>query len=231
MASRAFTPARNTAGSGSGGRKGQSDWRAILRRSFRRSAELIGGTLLFGALVFMVLALVSYTQTDPSGSTASGSPVENWMGLAGAWGAERLLMLFGLPGGLMLPLLFVFARRLWDGTGDLIEETDDDADVPALVAGWRLMLMMLAYSAIYIPYSALLGVLTPNSQDRCSASSYRFVMALLPVFVIVNTATPLARWFGGSENAPAGWRARQPCTGARILPPARKAGSRWGWPW
>jgi len=142
MASRAVTPARGRAGSG--GQGGRSDWRAILRRSFWRSAELIGGTLLFATLVFLALALVSYTQTDPSGSTASGSPVENWMGLGGAWAAERVLMLFGLPGGLILPMLFVFARRLWDGTGDLIEATEDDADVPALVVWWWLALLMLA---------------------------------------------------------------------------------------
>lgn len=69
-----------------------------------------------------------------------------------------------------------------------------------------LMLMMLAYSVINIPYSALLGVLTPNSEDRTSASSYRFVMAFLPVFVIVNTAIPMARYFGGSDNSPFGWQ-------------------------
>jgi S-DNA-T family DNA segregation ATPase FtsK/SpoIIIE len=63
----------------------------VLRRSFRRSAELIGGATLFGAMVFLALALASYTQTDPSGSTASGSPVDNWMGLPGAWAAERVL--------------------------------------------------------------------------------------------------------------------------------------------
>ena len=143
MASRAVTPARNGTGSGAGGRNGRSDWRAILRRSFRRSAELIGGTLLFAGLVFLALALASYTQTDPSGSTASGSPVENWMGLTGAWAAERLLLLFGLPGWLLLPLLLVFARRLWDGTGDLIETVEDDADVPAQVAWPRLGLLMV----------------------------------------------------------------------------------------
>jgi S-DNA-T family DNA segregation ATPase FtsK/SpoIIIE len=143
MASRAVTPARTGTGSGAGGRNGRSDWRAILRRSFRRSAELIGGTLLFAALVFLALALVSYTQTDPSGSTASGSPVENWMGLSGAWAAERVLLVFGLPGALLLPLLLCFARRLWDGTGDLIETVDDDADVPALVAWHRLALLMV----------------------------------------------------------------------------------------
>ena len=67
-------------------------------------------------------------------------------------------------------------------------------------------LMMLAYSAINIPYSALLGVLTPSSEERTSVCSYRFVMALIPVFIIVNTALPLAKFFGGDENSPLGWQ-------------------------
>jgi len=69
-----------------------------------------------------------------------------------------------------------------------------------------MSLMMLAYTAINIPYSALLGVLTPNSDDRTSVSSYRFVMALLPVFIIVNTALPLVEAFGGSDISPYGWQ-------------------------
>jgi GPH family glycoside/pentoside/hexuronide:cation symporter len=69
-----------------------------------------------------------------------------------------------------------------------------------------LSFMMVAYSAINIPYSALLGVLTPNSEDRTSASAYRFVMALLPVFIIVNTAIPLVEAFGGSDTSPYGWQ-------------------------
>jgi S-DNA-T family DNA segregation ATPase FtsK/SpoIIIE len=136
MASRALSPA-------TGRRSGGGDWRAILRRSFRRSAELIGGALLFALMVFLALSLLSYTQTDPSGSTASGSPVENWMGLAGAWSSERLLMAVGLPGALVLPLLFVFARRLWDSAGDLVEITEDDEDLPAWPAWWRLALLLL----------------------------------------------------------------------------------------
>ena len=81
MASRALV-------SPAGGRAAKAaDWRAILRRSFRRSAELIGASLLFAAMIALGLALATYTQTDPSGSTASGSPVENWMGLPGAWAA------------------------------------------------------------------------------------------------------------------------------------------------
>ena len=69
-----------------------------------------------------------------------------------------------------------------------------------------LMLMMFAYSAINIPYSALLGVLTPDSKERTSVTSYRFVMALIPVFIIVNTALPMVRHFGGSDTSPYGWQ-------------------------
>ena len=137
MASRALV-------SPTGGRSAKgADWRAILRRSLRRSAELIGAALLFAAMLALGLALASYTQTDPSGSTASGSPVENWMGLPGAWAAERVLLFFGLPGVMLLPLLYVFARRLWDAAGDLIDMDEEDDDFAPLPAWWRLALMLV----------------------------------------------------------------------------------------
>ena len=82
-----------------------------------------------------------------------------------------------------------------------------DGTARVVYAYVTLSLMMVAYSAINIPYSALLGVLTPSSQERTSASSYRFVMALLPVFIIVNTAIPLTQHFGGGDvNSPKGWQ-------------------------
>jgi len=125
-----------------------ADWRAILRRSLRRSAELIGAAGLFAAMVALGLALATYTQTDPSGSTASGSPVENWMGLPGAWAAERVLMFFGLPAVLLLPLLYVFARRLWDAAGDLIDQDEDDEALLRPPAWWRLALMLVLAMAL-----------------------------------------------------------------------------------
>lgn len=81
-----------------------------------------------------------------------------------------------------------------------------DGTARTVYAYVTLILMMAAYSAINIPYSALLGVLTPDSEDRTSVCSYRFVMALIPVFIIVNTALPLVRHFGGSDNSPYGWQ-------------------------
>ena len=84
MATRAFSPANAAANRGSAAR---SDWRAILRRSLKRSGELLGASGLFMAMLFLALALVSYHQTDPSPSTAAGGEVANWMGLPGAWAA------------------------------------------------------------------------------------------------------------------------------------------------
>lgn len=173
MASRALPNAGTSRARGASGPSGlrgggRSDWRAILRRSLRRSAELIGGAVLLALALFLALALVSYTQTDPSGSTASGSPVENWMGLPGAWTAERVLMLFGLPGGLLLPLLYVLARRLWDAAGDLIDEgyggqgfDDEDEDSVVQPAWWR-MTAQLALAMALIGTTLALGFTAPG---------------------------------------------------------------------
>ena len=191
MASRAVTPARK--GSGPGGHNVRSDWRAILRRSMRRSAELIGGTLLFAVLVFLALALVSYTQTDPSGSTASGSPIENWMGLGGAWLAERVLMVFGLPGALVLPLLFILARRLCDGTGDLIEETEDDADMPVPVAWWRLALM-LALATMLIDAALALTLNRPGGALPAGTGGMAGLIGAGGVHWLAHFAGGLAGW-------------------------------------
>ncbi|NLR69858.1 DNA translocase FtsK [Novosphingobium sp. ERN07] len=146
MASRAGLSARTSG----------ADWRAVLRRSMRRSFELIGGGVLAGAMLFLALALISYTQTDPSGSTASGSPVENWMGFAGAWAAERVLLFFGLPGVLLLPLLWVFARRLWEAESDFID-TDEDEDLLPEPRWWRPTLLLFVAMALLGTALALWG--------------------------------------------------------------------------
>ena len=39
--------------------------------------------------------------------------------------------------------------------------------------------MMLAYTAINVPYSSLMGVISPLSSERTKVSSYRFVCAFL----------------------------------------------------
>ena len=59
MASRAMTRAQ------------PADWRAAFRRSLARAGQLAGAGILGVGTIFLALALVSYTQTDPSASTAA----------------------------------------------------------------------------------------------------------------------------------------------------------------
>jgi GPH family glycoside/pentoside/hexuronide:cation symporter len=60
-------------------------------------------------------------------------------------------------------------------------------------------LMLTIYSAINIPYTALLGVLTPNSLDRTSISSFKFIGAFLGGFLIEAATAPLVKYFGGDN--------------------------------
>ncbi len=118
-----------------------ADWRAAFRRSLRRAAQMTGAAALFAAMLFLGLALASYTQTDPSGSTAAaGDDVRNWMGASGAWVAERVYFLFGATGVLLLPLLYVFARKLWHD----IEDEDEDLRT----RWWRPALLLLGSMAL-----------------------------------------------------------------------------------
>ncbi|MDX1704770.1 MAG: DNA translocase FtsK 4TM domain-containing protein, partial [Altererythrobacter ishigakiensis] len=104
-------------------KKGQADWRAAFRRSMRRAAQMAGAGGLLILLVFLTLAMASYTQTDPSGSTAaSGNDIRNWMGASGAWAADKVLGTFGITSMLLLPLIYIGARKLWQG----IEHEDEE---------------------------------------------------------------------------------------------------------
>lgn len=64
-----------------------------------------------------------------------------------------------------------------------------------------LTLLMAAYSAINTPYSALMGVLTPNSLERTSVSSYRFVLAFAAAFIVQGTTLPMVQFFGKGNQA------------------------------
>ncbi|NQT24115.1 MFS transporter [candidate division KSB1 bacterium] len=62
-------------------------------------------------------------------------------------------------------------------------------------------LIMMAYTAINIPYSALMGVLTPSTKERTSVATYRFVLAFVGAFIVQGLTLPLVRLFGGGNQA------------------------------
>ena len=61
-------------------------------------------------------------------------------------------------------------------------------------------LMMMAYTAINIPYSALMGVISPNSLVRTSLSSYRFVLAMVGTFIVQGATLPMVKFFGQGDQ-------------------------------
>ncbi|WP_394730440.1 DNA translocase FtsK [Altererythrobacter sp. GH1-8] len=134
--------------------KAQTDWRAAFRRSMRRAAQITGAGVLFAGMIFLALALVSYTQTDPSGSTAaSAAGIQNWMGASGAWTADKVLGAFGFSSILLLPLLYIAARRLWRDV--------EDEDAPE-TRWWTplfmlLLAMMLISSVLALAFEGMQG--------------------------------------------------------------------------
>ncbi len=62
-------------------------------------------------------------------------------------------------------------------------------------------LLMTAYAAINVPYSALMGVMTPSSAERTSLSMYRFVGAFGGQLLIALGVMPLVRILGDGDKA------------------------------
>jgi GPH family glycoside/pentoside/hexuronide:cation symporter len=61
--------------------------------------------------------------------------------------------------------------------------------------------MMLVYTAINIPYSSLLGVISPHSGERETVSTYRFVCAFGAQLMISAFVIPLRDILGGGDDA------------------------------
>ncbi|MCM2681211.1 glycoside-pentoside-hexuronide (GPH):cation symporter [Echinimonas agarilytica] len=72
--------------------------------------------------------------------------------------------------------------------------------------------MMLAYTFVNIPYSAMLGVITGNTQQRTVLTSYRFVAAFTGG-IVVTWCTPKLVDLLGQGNEKLGWQLAMACYG------------------
>ncbi len=79
---------------------------------------------------------------------------------------------------------------------------------PSLTADGKLVyayvtygLMWVAYTFINIPYSALMGVMSPSSSERTSLSTYRFACAFGGQFLIGLLTVRLKNFLGGGNDA------------------------------
>ena len=103
------------------------------------------------------------------------------------WGKYRPYLLFvAIPYAVLGYLLFL-GPELSD-TGKLI------------YAYVTYTLVMLAYTAINVPYSALLAVISPVAEERTKATQFRFVLASLGTLSVGAFATPLVSLLGGGDE-------------------------------
>ena len=66
-------------------------------------------------------------------------------------------------------------------------------------------LMMMLYTAINIPYTALLGVISPNSSERTTVSSVKFLFAFGAGIIVSATLLPMVKGLGAGNDA-RGWQ-------------------------
>ncbi|MEP1444481.1 MAG: MFS transporter [Paraglaciecola sp.] len=103
------------------------------------------------------------------------------------WGKYRPYLLWGaLPYGLLGFAIF-FGPNFSD-TGKLI------------YAYVTYIGVMLAFTVINVPYSALLAVISPSSEERTKATTYRLVCAGIGTLLIAAFATPLAKFLGDGDD-------------------------------
>jgi GPH family glycoside/pentoside/hexuronide:cation symporter len=71
-------------------------------------------------------------------------------------------------------------------------------------------MMMMTYTAVNVPYSALMGVITPNSLERTELSTYRFVAAFIGGLIVQGSMMYLVKYFGNGNEA-TGWQWAMAC--------------------
>jgi len=90
----------------------EPDWRDRLRESMRRLLLRSWGVLLTTSSAASAIALASHSSTDPSFTTAAAGPPVNWLGWAGAYFSDLLLLLFGLGSVLFVPVILLAGLRM-----------------------------------------------------------------------------------------------------------------------
>ena len=103
------------------------------------------------------------------------------------WGKFRpYLLCLAVPFGVFAILTFYTPGM--DNTGKIV------------YAFITYSLMMMVYSAINVPYASLLGVMSPNPQDRNILSTFRMMFAYIGSFLALLLFMPLVNTFTGGDT-------------------------------
>ncbi|HWA28710.1 MAG TPA: MFS transporter [Lacunisphaera sp.] len=103
------------------------------------------------------------------------------------WGKFRPYLLFGaVPYGICGYLMFA--------------GPDLSANGKIIYAFVTYALMLVSYTVINVPYSSLLGVISPSPRIRTVASTYRFVGAFSAALLISLFVRPLVKYLGAGNE-------------------------------
>jgi len=61
--------------------------------------------------------------------------------------------------------------------------------------------IMMLYTAINIPYTALLGVISPDSKERTTVSSIKFLFAFAAGIIVSASLLPMVKYFGKGDES------------------------------
>lgn len=90
--------------------------------------------------------------------------------------------------------------------GILTFMTPDLSDTGKIVYAYiTYSLMMMVYSAINVPYASLLGVISPESKDRNTLSTYRMTFAYIGSFIALLLFMPMVNFFSKDHSEQYGW--------------------------
>lgn len=105
------------------------------------------------------------------------------------WGKFRPYLLWmAVPYGILACAMFI--------TPDLSQ------NMKVVYAYVTYILATMAYTAINIPYSSMMAVMTPNPKERTTLSQYRFFFAFVGMLLITTFTLPLAKLFGANPAHP-----------------------------
>lgn len=137
------------------------------------------GLTFADAAALMLIARLFDVVTDPlMGSLADRTQSR--------WGTYRPWLIFGA-----IPLGLIFALLLF---------TPDFGPAGKRVWAYTLyLLMMVAYTAVNVPYGSLLGVMTDDDNEKNEFSSYRMVGAYAMGFITLLSFPYLQKAVGGTD--------------------------------
>jgi GPH family glycoside/pentoside/hexuronide:cation symporter len=105
------------------------------------------------------------------------------------WGKFRPYLLWmAVPYGILACAMFI--------------TPDWSQNMKVVYAYVTYILATMAYTAINIPYSSMMAVLTPNPKERTTLSQYRFFFAFIGMLLVTTFTKPLAKLFGTNPSHP-----------------------------